>query len=58
MPYYWLVHPTEKIITVLEWSPKGYVSILDASEGFEGKIPPFDNVTLKASVLFGEEETE
>jgi Uma2 family endonuclease len=56
VPYYWIVHPKEKIISVLEWSPKGYVSILDVTEGFEGKIPPFDAVVLKANVLFGEED--
>ena len=56
VPFYWIVDPTEKVITVFEWSPKGYVSILDVTPGFEGKIPPFDAVTLKANVLFGEED--
>ena len=56
VPFYWIVHPSENIITVLEWSPKGYVAILDVVAGFEGKIPPFDNVTLKENVLFGEED--
>ena len=56
VPFYWIVDPTEKVITVFEWSPKGYVSILDVTTGFEGKIPPFDAVTLKANVLFGEED--
>lgn len=51
-----IVDPTEKSINVLEWSEKGYVSILDVTAGFEGKIPPFDALTLKANVLFGEEE--
>ena len=56
VPFYWIVHPTEKIISILEWSPKGYISILDVTEGFEGKIPPFDAVSLKANVLFGDED--
>jgi Uma2 family endonuclease len=56
VPFYWIVHPTEKVITVYEWSVKGYVSILDVTEGFVGKIPPFDAVILKANVLFGEED--
>ena len=55
VPYYWIVHPTDKIITVLEWSSKGYVSILDVTQGFEGKIPPFDVVKLSANLLFGED---
>lgn len=56
VPFYWIVHPTDKVITVLEWTQKGYTSILDVNEGFEGKIPPFDAINLKANVLFGEED--
>ena len=56
VPYYWLVHPTERLITVLKWSREGYVSILDLTEDFVGKIPPFEAVELKAKMLFGEED--
>ena len=56
VPYYWLVHPTEKIITVLKWTAEGYVSFMDVTEDFVGKIPPFDAIDLKANVLFGEED--
>ena len=56
VPYYWLAHPTERLITVLKWSPEGYVSIMDLTEDFIGKIPPFEGVELKANMLFGEED--
>jgi Uma2 family endonuclease len=56
VPYYWIVDSVEKTIDVLKWTQEGYVSILDVTEGFEGKIPPFDAVVLKANVLFGEED--
>ena len=56
VPFYWIADPFEKVITVFEWSPKGYVSILDVTAGFEGKIPPFDAVNLTANELFGEED--
>lgn len=56
VPFYWIVDSSEKTIDVLKWSPEGYVSILDVSMGFIGKIPPFDAVELKANVLFGEED--
>jgi Uma2 family endonuclease len=56
VPYYWIVHPSERALTVHKWSAEGYVSILDVSEGFVGKIPPFDSIDLKANVLFGEED--
>jgi len=32
------------------------VSILDLTEYFIGKIPPFEAVELKAKILFGEED--
>ncbi len=56
VPFYWIVDPIERSIQIFEWCDKGYVSVLDVTAGFEGKIPPFDAVTLKANVLFGEEE--
>ena len=56
VPHYWIVDPGEKSINVLEWDEKGYVSILDVTEGFEANIPPFESVILKANILFGEEE--
>jgi Uma2 family endonuclease len=56
VPFYWIVHPAEKLITIFKWSSEGYVSILDVAEGFEGHLPPFESVVLKANVLFGEQD--
>jgi Uma2 family endonuclease len=56
VPYYWVVEPNDKVITVFEWHEKGYLSILDVTEGSIGKILPFDAINLKANVLFGEED--
>ena len=58
VPYYWIVDPLERSLNVLEWSGKGYISILDVTPGFVGKIPPFDAVDLSANALFGEEDVE
>jgi Uma2 family endonuclease len=55
VPFYWILEPVEKILTVFEWSEKGYNAILDVTEGFEGAIPPFHSVHLKANELFGED---
>lgn len=56
VPFYWIVDSVEKTIDVLKWNLEGYTSVLDVTEGFVGKIPPFDAVILKANVLFGEED--
>jgi Uma2 family endonuclease len=56
VPYYWIVDSEKNHISVLEWSEKGYVIVLDVVVGFEGEIPPFTGISLKANSLFGEEE--
>ena len=56
VPFYWIVNPAENILSVYEWGPKSYLSILDVDMDFEGPIPPFDATDIKLSVLFGEEE--
>jgi Uma2 family endonuclease len=58
VPYYWIVNPLENILSVFEWSPKSYLSILDIDLSFVGKIPPFDAIDIKLAVLFGEIEEE
>ncbi len=57
IPYYWIVNPNELIISVFEWSEKGYLSILDVEMGYTGIIPPFTTVPIHAALLFGEEES-
>ena len=56
VPFYWVVEPTEKVISVFQWQEKGYLSILDVTANFVGRIPPFEALDLKANVLFGEED--
>jgi Uma2 family endonuclease len=56
VPFYWIVNPIENILSVFEWSPKSYMSILDIDLGFTGKIPPFEAIDIKLAVLFGEED--
>jgi hypothetical protein len=51
------VNPNELIISVFEWSEKGYLSILDVEMGYTGIIPPFTTVPIHAALLFGEEES-
>jgi Uma2 family endonuclease len=57
VPYYWIVNPNELIISVFEWSERGYLSILDVEMGYEGIVPPFTNVPVQAALLFGEEDS-
>lgn len=54
VPYYWIVDLELEIISVLEWSTKGYTIILDAKKSEKRILPPFDFV-FDVSVLLGNE---
>jgi|GEM_PF-2136942 len=59
VPYYWIVSPLEKTLSIFEWAEVGYVSVLDAELGFEGALPPFlDAGPLSLRELFGLDEDE
>jgi hypothetical protein len=56
VPYYWIVDPIGRLIEVYEWAEKGYLLLMTFDESYTGRIPPFEAVELKVSVLFGEED--
>lgn len=54
--YYWIVDLEDKLITVYEWSEKGYITIDDATIGEKKILQPFDSIELDISFLFGQDE--
>ena len=52
VPYYWIVDLQAEIISVLEWSEKGYVIIADARKSEKRILAPFD-MEFDVSVLLG-----
>jgi Uma2 family endonuclease len=58
VPHYWIIDPVEESLTVLRWTPDGYVEILVAERGEEVRAEPFEAMALKAGVLFGDEDEE
>lgn len=54
VPHYWIVDLRAEIISVLEWSEKGYVMIADARKGEKRILAPFD-MEFDVSVLLGNE---
>lgn len=54
VPYYWLVDIDSELISVLEWSEKGYVMVVDANKSEKKALPPFD-IEFDISVLLGNE---
>jgi Uma2 family endonuclease len=54
-PFYWIVDPDEKTITVLRLELQGYVVALATAAGETVRAQPFDAVELRVSAIFGDE---
>jgi Uma2 family endonuclease len=55
VPYYWILHPEEKMLIVQRWTAKGYLTILTASAGQMIRAQPFDAIEIWVGELFGDE---
>lgn len=56
VPYYWLVDPAYKTLTVLERGDRGYVIVLVAAPGDVVRALPFDLVEIPVAELFLDEQ--
>ena len=56
--HYWVVHPTDRVISVFAWNEANYGLV--ASCGIVGRVrlPPFEAVEFEAARLFGLEPAE
>jgi Uma2 family endonuclease len=55
LPYYWLVDPREATLTVMRWTPDGYVTLLRAERGEIIRAEPFEAIEIVVGTLFGED---
>jgi Uma2 family endonuclease len=56
VPHYWLLDPMRETLTVLRWTPDGYLVALAAARGDRVRAEPFEAVELDVGELFGDEE--
>lgn len=54
--HYWILDPDEGSLTVLRWTPDGYLEVLSGERGEVVHPEPFEAVPLKVGVLFGDEK--
>lgn len=54
MPHYWLVDPNHRTLTVLRWTPDGYLAALTAGGSDVVRAEPFEAVELNLGVIFEE----
>lgn len=56
IPHYWIVDPDHATLTVLRWTPDGYLTALTAGKADTMRAEPFGEIELRVGVLFGEEK--
>ena len=54
VPHYWIVDLELEMISILEWSEKGYITIMDAKKSEKRILLPFD-MEFDVSVLLGDD---
>ena len=54
--HYWIADPQNETLTVLRWTPDGYLAALTAGRADRVRAEPFEEVELPVGVLFGDEE--
>lgn len=54
--HYWIVDPQNATLTVLRWTPDGYLAALTAGRADRVRAEPFAEVDLWVGLLFGDEE--
>jgi Uma2 family endonuclease len=54
--HYWIVDPQHETLTVLRWTPDGYLAALTAGRADRVRPEPFEAVELPVGVLFGDDE--
>ena len=58
IPHYWLADPRDQTLTVMRWSPDGYITLLRAERGEIVRAEPFEAIDLHVGTLFGDDEPE
>lgn len=56
IPHYWLIDPRDETMTVLRFTPEGYLEVLIAERGERVRPEPFNAIELSVGVLFGDDE--
>jgi Uma2 family endonuclease len=58
VPHYWLLDPVRETLSVLRWSPDGFIEILSAMRGETVRAEPFDAIEISVGVFFGDDDAE
>jgi Uma2 family endonuclease len=56
VPHCWIVDPRDESLTVLRWTPEGYLEVLVAERGERVRAEPFVAVEWAVGALFGDDD--
>ncbi|MDI1444278.1 Uma2 family endonuclease [Polyangium sp. 6x1] len=54
VPHYWILDPMQETLTILRWTPDGYLIAGDAMRGQRLRAEPFEAVEIDLDELFGD----
>jgi Uma2 family endonuclease len=58
IPHYWIVDPRDATLTVMRWTPDGYLTLIRAERGETVRPEPFQQIELAVGTLFGDDPPE
>ncbi|HEY6723880.1 MAG TPA: Uma2 family endonuclease [Polyangiaceae bacterium] len=53
--HYWIVDPRDATLTIMRWTPDGYVTRARAERGEAIRAEPFDAIEIDVGTLFGDD---
>jgi Uma2 family endonuclease len=56
VPHYWIIDPRDESLTVLRWTPEGYLEVLVAERSERVRAEPFPAVEWLVGTLFGDDD--
>src|SRR3954467_338213 len=56
VPHYWIIDPRDETLTVLRWTPDGYVGVLSALRSERVRAEPFAAMEWLVGTLFGDDD--
>jgi len=56
VPHDWIIDPRDETLTVLRWTPDGYVGVLSALRSERVRAEPFGAVEWLVGLLFGDDD--
>jgi Uma2 family endonuclease len=58
IPHYWIMDPRDSTLTVMRWTPEGYLTLMRAERSEVVRAEPFEQIELSVGTLFGDDPSD